>query len=169
MMQPLFGGRRLPTHATGREYSRLKVPNVLANSNAESQRPRRFRASRPRQTLRRLGRRGHSQFLSGTTTGWHCTLSWVPLACQCFSVFFFAMAHDLSHGAAGWHCYLSWVPPCRLRGLTSFLLHSLWNWSRLRGRVRRELKDKDFAVSAAMLWSASSRCIESHRYPSCRS
>ena len=137
MMQPLCGGRRLPTHATGREYSRLKVPNVLANSNAESQRPRRSRASRPRQTLRRLGRRGHSQFLSGTT--------------------------------AGWHCYLSWVPPCRLRGLTSFLLHSLWNWSRLRGRVRRELKDKDFAVSAAMLWSASSRCIESHRYPSCRS
>ena len=88
MMQPLFGGRRLPTHATGREYSRLKVPNVLANSNAESQRPRRSRASRPRQTLRRLGRRGHSQFLSGTTAGWHCTLSWVPLACQCFSVFF---------------------------------------------------------------------------------
>jgi len=34
-MQPLFGGRRLPTHATRREYSRLKVPNVLANSRAE--------------------------------------------------------------------------------------------------------------------------------------
>ena len=93
----------------------------------------------------------------------------VPKVVVFSSVFFFAMAHDLSHGAAGWHCYLSWVPPCRLRGLTSFLLHSLWNWSRLRGRVRMEFKDKDFAVSAAMLWSASSRCIESHRYPSCRS
>ena len=129
--------RLTPTHRMRGEYSRVKVPNVLANSNAESQRPRRSRASRPRQTLRRPGRRGHSQFLSGTT--------------------------------AGRHCNLSGVPPCRLRRLTAFLLHSLWNWARLRGRDRRGLKDKDFAVSAAMLWSASSRCIESHRYPSCRS
>ena len=42
-------------------------------------------------------------------------------------------------------------------------------WNKETKSQQGKLKEKGVAVPAAILWSAWPRCIESRRYPSCRS